>query len=85
MSAKYVRAEDLYDDFAMKRASLMNYSVSLNLLRDDDRNWYNRFMNLLNEIGEINKRKRNEAQNKYRARRKQRLSLGLHRSVLNEN
>ena len=81
LSVKYKWREELYDMVFALGVAFTNVHVGLHPLRADDIEWYNRYNNRLNALGEHVKRKCNEAQEKYRRNRKQRLSIGYRSSV----
>ena len=59
--------------------------MSLHKLRDEDRDWYNRYRNRLTDIGNSYKRKRSESQAKYKRKRKQRLNIGYRVYILSDD
>ena len=76
LSRKWVRSEKLYDLIFGLGIAFTNYHVTLHSLKDVDGEWFTRHRNRLISIGATNKRKRAEAQSKYRKKRKLRLEIG---------
>ena len=56
--------------------SFTNFHVITYGVRENDGEWLNRFRNRLVDVGDSTKRKRAEAQLKYRKERKLRLQMG---------
>ncbi len=82
LSSKFVWSEKIYDGLFSLGGCFTNFHISIHKLRDGDGDWYNRHGNRLSHIGESLKRKRVESQDKYRKKRKLRLTVGYCSSIL---
>ena len=83
--AKYVWFDGIYDTLFGLSAAFTSYHISLHKLRDEDRDWYKRYRNLLNDISNSYKRKRAESRAKYKHKRKQRLNIGYRVNILSDD
>lgn len=77
MAVKYRWSEKLYDDIVGMCIALTNVHIDHLPLRGVDGEWWNRYMNTLNMVGNEKKRKRSEQQRMYRSRRNDRLQFGF--------
>ncbi|ETP23929.1 hypothetical protein F441_03005 [Phytophthora nicotianae CJ01A1] len=76
-SDKFRLGRDLYDDIFRLCLGLTNVHVSYCPLRQDNGDWYRRSQNKLIQLGQLLKQKRRLAQEKYRAKKRRRLSSTL--------
>ncbi|ETL48802.1 hypothetical protein L916_01628, partial [Phytophthora nicotianae] len=76
-SDKLRLGRDLYDDKFRLCLGLTNVHVSHCPLRQDNGDWYRRSQNKLIQLGQLLKQKRRLAQEKYRAKKRRRLSSTL--------
>ena len=83
-ATKYKWSEEFYDHIAPMCISLTKVHIDKVPLRSSDGEWFNRYVNNLNTIGNERKRKRAEAHALYRARRNNRLRMG-YRTIAPEN
>ncbi|OWY99178.1 hypothetical protein PHMEG_00029871 [Phytophthora megakarya] len=74
---KYRLARELYDDVFRLCVGLTNAHVTRCSLRSDNGDWYRRSQNKLIELGIKIKQKRRLAQEKYRAKKRRRLSSSI--------
>lgn len=76
VSRTYLRDEDWYNTIFSLRVSFTNVNVSLQPLRNEDGDWYSRYLNAMLAISEDRKRKQAETTETYRANKRRRLGMG---------